>query len=97
VPGAKGAVAINADAGKLVAQIISQAAGGGLGGAFGGSLATAPLGNLTGWASSSTSGMTGHLKLGIKERGSRPKTQGPRPKATGHRPSRRPARYPLFQ
>jgi len=66
VPGAKGAVAINADVGKLVAQIISQAAGGGLGGAFGGSLATAPLGNLTGWASSSTSGMTGHLKLGIK-------------------------------
>jgi hypothetical protein len=66
VPGAKGAVAINADVGKLVAQIISQAAGGGLAGGLGGSLATAPLGALTGWASSSTSGMTGHLTLGIK-------------------------------
>jgi hypothetical protein len=66
VPGAKGAVAINADVGKLVSQIIAQAAGGGLGGAFGGSLASAPLGSLTGWASSSTSGITGHLKLQIK-------------------------------
>jgi hypothetical protein len=66
VPGAKGAVAINADVGSIVAQVISQAAGGGLGGAFGGSLATAPLGGLTGWASSSTSGLSGHLKLQIK-------------------------------
>ena len=66
VPGAKGAVAINADIGKLVSQIIAQAAGGGLGGAFGGSLITAPLGSLTGWASSSTSGISGHLKLQIK-------------------------------
>lgn len=66
VPGAKGAVAINADIGKLVAQIIAQAAGGGLGGAFGGSLVTAPLGSLTGWTSSSTSGIAGHLKLQIK-------------------------------
>lgn len=66
VPGAKGAVAINADVGQLVAGIISQAAGGGLGGAFGGSLATAPLGNLTGSMSSSTSGLTGHFQLAIK-------------------------------
>lgn len=66
VPGAKGAVAINADIGKLVAQAISSAAGGGLSGAFGGSLVTAPLGSLTGWASSSTSGLSGHLKLQIK-------------------------------
>ncbi|HEX6461561.1 MAG TPA: DUF3352 domain-containing protein [Thermoleophilaceae bacterium] len=66
VPGANGAVAINADIGQLVAGIVSQAAGGGLGGAFGGSLATAPLGNLTGSMSSSTSGLTGHLQLAIK-------------------------------
>ena len=66
VPGAKGAVSINADVGKLVAQVISKAAGGGLGGAFGGSLVTAPLGALTGWASSSTGGITGHLMLQIK-------------------------------
>jgi uncharacterized protein DUF3352 len=66
VPGAKGAVAINADIGKLVAAAISKAAGGGLSGAFGGSLVTAPLGALTGWASSSTSGVTGHFMLQIK-------------------------------
>jgi Protein of unknown function (DUF3352) len=66
VPGAKGAIAINTDAGKLVAQIIQQAAGGGLGGAFGGSLITGPLGNLTGSVASSTSGLTGHMKLAIK-------------------------------
>jgi Protein of unknown function (DUF3352) len=66
VPGAKGAVAINTDAGKLVAQIIQQATGGGLGGAFSGSLISGPIGALTGWVNSSTSGMTGHMKLEIK-------------------------------
>lgn len=66
VPGAKGAISLNADAGKLVAGIIQKAAGGGLGGAFGGSLVSAPLGNLTGWATSSTSGLVGHLALQIK-------------------------------
>jgi hypothetical protein len=66
VPGAKGAIAINADAGKLVAQIVQQASGGGLGGAFSGSLVSGPIGNLTGWANSSTSGMTGHMKLELK-------------------------------
>lgn len=66
VQGAKGAVAINADLGGIVSKIISQAAGGGLGGAFGGSLVTAPLGALTGWIDSNTSGLTGHLKLAIK-------------------------------
>jgi Protein of unknown function (DUF3352) len=66
VNGAKGAVAINADIGKLASQLIAEAAGGGLGGAFGGSIATAPLGALTGWTSSSTSGLNGHMKLAIK-------------------------------
>lgn len=66
VPGAKGAMSFNADVGRLVSQAISQAAGGGLGGAFGGSLVTAPLGALTGWASLSTGGITGHLHLAIK-------------------------------
>jgi hypothetical protein len=66
VQGAKGAVAINADVGKLASELIARAAGGGLGGAFGGSLATAPLGNLTGWVNSNTSGLTGHLHLAIK-------------------------------
>jgi hypothetical protein len=59
-------VALNADAGKLVADAIQQATGGGLGGAFGSSLVTGSLGSLTGWAASSTSGITGHLKLQIR-------------------------------
>jgi hypothetical protein len=66
VPGAKGALAINADIGKIASEVIARAAGGGLGGAFGGSLATAPLGTFTGWTSSSTSGLVGHFKLAIK-------------------------------
>jgi uncharacterized protein DUF3352 len=66
VPGAKGALAVYADIGKLAAQAISKAAGGGLSGAFGGSLVTAPLGALTGSASSSTSGLSGHFMLQIK-------------------------------
>jgi uncharacterized protein DUF3352 len=66
VPGAKGAIAINTDAGKLVAQIVQQATGGGLGGAFSGSLVSGPIGALTGWANSTTSGITGHMKLEIK-------------------------------
>jgi hypothetical protein len=66
VEGAKGAVAVNADIGKIASELIAKASGGGLGGAFGGSLATAPLGALTGWTSSSTDGLTGHFKLEIK-------------------------------
>jgi hypothetical protein len=66
VPGAKGAVALQADIGKIASELISKAAGGGFGGAFGGSLATAPLGDLTGWVNSSTSGLSGHLQLQIK-------------------------------
>jgi hypothetical protein len=66
VPGAKGAIAINTDAGKLIGQIVQQAAGGGLGGAFSGSMVSGPIGALTGWANSTTSGITGHMKLEIK-------------------------------
>jgi uncharacterized protein DUF3352 len=66
VSGAKGAISLNADAGQIVSQLVSKASGGGLGGAFGGSLVSAPLGSLTGWADSSTSGITGHLKLQIR-------------------------------
>jgi uncharacterized protein DUF3352 len=66
VPGAKGAISLNADAGQIVSQLVANAAGGGFGGAFGGSVVSAPLGSLTGWSESSTSGITGHLKLQIK-------------------------------
>jgi hypothetical protein len=66
VPGAKGAIALNTDAGKLVAQIVQQATGGGLGGAFSGSVISGPIGSLTGWVNSSTSGLTGHFKLEIR-------------------------------
>ncbi|HEY1595360.1 MAG TPA: DUF3352 domain-containing protein [Thermoleophilaceae bacterium] len=66
VQGAKGAVAIQADIGKIASELISRAGGGGLGGAFGGAFASAPLGQLTGWATSSTSGLSGHLQLQIK-------------------------------
>src|SRR5581483_5340357 len=68
VSGAKGAISLNADAGQIVSQLVAKAAGGGLGGAFGGSVVSAPLGSLTGWANSSTSGISGHLKLQIKYR-----------------------------
>jgi hypothetical protein len=66
VSGARGAMSLNADAGQIVSQLVAKASGGGLGGAFGGSVVSAPLGSLTGWADSSTSGITGHLKLQIK-------------------------------
>ncbi len=66
VPDAKGALAIDADIGKIASELIARASGGGLGGAFGGSLATAPLGAVTGSMSSSTSGLSGHFKLAIK-------------------------------
>jgi hypothetical protein len=66
VDGAKGSFVTSSDAGALLAQVISSFAGGGLSGSIGGSLASAPLGNLDGWASASTSGLTAHLQLGIK-------------------------------
>jgi Protein of unknown function (DUF3352) len=66
VPGAKGAFVTSSDAGAILAQLISSFAGGGLSGQLGGSLASAPLGNLDGWAGASTSGLKGHLQLGIK-------------------------------
>ena len=37
----------------------------GLGGAFGSRLLTTPLGDLNGWVSSSTSGLTGRFSLGV--------------------------------
>jgi hypothetical protein len=66
VPGAKGSFVTSSDAGAIVARFASALAGGGLGGALGGSFASAPIGNLDGWVNSSTSGLKGHLQLGIK-------------------------------
>lgn len=66
IPNSKGALAVNADIGKLASELIASASGGGLGGAFGGSVAAAPLGALTGSVSASTDGLTGHFQLAIK-------------------------------
>jgi hypothetical protein len=66
VSGAKGALVTSSDAGALVSTIISRLGGGSLGATLGGGLASAPLGNLDGWASASTSGIKAHLQLGIK-------------------------------
>lgn len=66
VSGARGAFATSTDVGRLLAKVIGQASGGGLGGSFGGSLVSGPIGKLTGWTSSSTSGLSGHLKLEIR-------------------------------
>jgi hypothetical protein len=67
VPGAKGAFVTSSDAAALVRTIVSRIAGGGdLASTLGAGIASAPLGNLDGWASASTSGIKGHLQLGIK-------------------------------
>ena len=66
VDGAKGAFATSSDAGAIVAAVISQISGGSLGATLGGGLASAPLGNLDGWAGASTSGIKAHLQLEIK-------------------------------
>jgi hypothetical protein len=66
VAGAKGAFVTSSDAGALVSTIISRLGGGSLGATLGGGLASAPLGNLDGWASAGTSGIKAHLQLGIK-------------------------------
>ena len=60
VPGANGALAILADSRSLVAEALKSSKQAGLA-----SLFTAPLGQLTGSVSSSTSGLTGHLKLNV--------------------------------
>ena len=66
MPGAKGALVTSSDAGAILATVVSSLAGGGLGGQLGGSIASAPLGNLDGWVNASTSGLKGHLQLAIK-------------------------------
>lgn len=62
VPGTKGAVVVNADAARLVQQLLGQLGGAGLAGA----VITGPLGDLTGSMSAETSGITGNFKLGFK-------------------------------
>jgi hypothetical protein len=66
VGGAKGAVVLKADAeqvgDRLLGRLGSQL---GLGGAFGGRMFTAPLGELNGWVKADTSAMTGRLTLGV--------------------------------
>lgn len=66
VPGAKGSVAISSDAGRLVAGVLRRASGGGLSGVLGGSVISQAIGRLTGWATTSTSGMSGRLQLEIR-------------------------------
>ena len=66
VPGAKGAFVTSSDAGAIVGKLVAGIAGGGLSGQLGGALVSGPLGNLDGWVNASTSGLKGHLQLGIK-------------------------------
>jgi hypothetical protein len=71
VPGAKGALAMQADAEQVVVQVLKRisSSGGaqqlGLGAALGGSLFAGPLGDLTGSAKADTSGITGEVSLGF--------------------------------
>lgn len=64
VPGARGSVAIHANAEDVADAIIAERAGG-LGAFFGQAL-TAPLGDLTGWVETTPAGLTGHLDLAIE-------------------------------
>jgi hypothetical protein len=66
VPGAKGSFVTSSNAGAIASTLISKLAGGGLAGSLGGSLVSAPLGNLDGWVGAGTSGLKGHFQLGIK-------------------------------
>src|SRR4051794_10882998 len=66
VQGAKGAFVTSSDAAALLRTVISRIGGGDLASTLGGGLASAPLGNLDGWASANTSGIKAHLQLGIK-------------------------------
>ncbi len=68
VPGAKGSVTMQADAGKLLVRALgrfggSRLGGNGLGAALGGSLFAGPLGDLTGSAKADTDGVTGKVSL----------------------------------
>ena len=67
VEGTKGALVVNADAERLFLEALrsrgSSLPGGGLGQALGGGLIAAPLGRLTGSASSAKDGITGNLRL----------------------------------
>jgi hypothetical protein len=67
VPGAKGAVVLQADAEKVAAQILKRLGPQlGLGGVFGGRLLTGPLGLLTGSIESDTAGLRGKFSLEIE-------------------------------
>jgi hypothetical protein len=71
VPGAKGALAMQADAEQVVVQALKQLSASGqgqqfgLGAALGGSLFAGPLGGLTGSAKADTDGITGRVSLGF--------------------------------
>lgn len=66
VEGAEGAVALRADAEQLAGQALRRFGGAsGLGGAIGGSLFTAPLGELTGSLRAEPDALTGKLELGF--------------------------------
>jgi hypothetical protein len=61
VPGAKGALAVNADAERLAQQILAQVQG--LGGGLTGALVTGPLGDLTGSMTAAEDGVSGTFTL----------------------------------
>jgi hypothetical protein len=69
VPGAKGSLAMQADAEQVVVQALKRIGASGqgqqlgLGAALGGSLFAGPLGDLTGSAKADTSGITGQVSL----------------------------------
>ena len=63
---AKGAVVLKADAEQVANRVLARIGPRlGLGGALGGRLFTGPLGELNGSLTSTTSGMSGKLTLGI--------------------------------
>jgi len=63
---AKGAVVLKADAEQVGDRLLGRLGPrGGVGGAFGGRLFTAPLGELKGWVKADTSAMTGKFTLGV--------------------------------
>ncbi|HYP49162.1 MAG TPA: DUF3352 domain-containing protein [Thermoleophilaceae bacterium] len=67
VPGAKGAVVLQADAEELANGLLKRLGPQmGLGGIFGGRLLTGPLGDLTGSIQSDTDGMRGKFRLEIE-------------------------------
>jgi hypothetical protein len=65
VPGARGSLTTGSNAEAIANALLSRQGGAGSLGGLGARLFTAPLGQLTGWVNTTTSGMRGHLSLGF--------------------------------